>query len=144
MTPLLNIDLHTQTSHNISVQYPSHRHLPEKSCPSCLRILIMSLLFKDRIEIMKEIMPWLFSLLRHGLAYIYIYIYIYIYPLYPLKTSENLQVFWCFQGIKISNTGLQWVKDPIVTATWLNFDHTQSKIKKWSKKIKLPQMRFFL
>ena len=29
--------------------------------------------------------------------------------LYPLKTSENLKVFWCFQGVKKSNTGLSWV-----------------------------------
>ena len=26
--------------------------------------------------------------------------------LYPLKTSENLRVFWCFQGVQKSNTGL--------------------------------------
>ena len=29
--------------------------------------------------------------------------------LYPLKTSENLKVFWCFQGVKQCNTGLKWV-----------------------------------
>ena len=27
---------------------------------------------------------------------------------------------------------------------WLNFDHTQSNIKKWLEKIKLPQKKFFL
>ena len=35
--------------------------LPEKLCLHCLRILIMSLLFKDPIVIMKQIMPWLFK-----------------------------------------------------------------------------------
>ena len=35
-------------------------------------------------------------------------------------------------------------KDPIVTVTWLNFDHAQSNSKKKPKKIKLPQMNFFL
>ena len=40
---------------------------------------------------------------------------------------------------------MSWLfEDPIVTVNWLNFDHTQSNTKKWSEKIKLPQMRFFL
>ena len=47
--------------HIISIQYPSHKCLPEKSCLHCLRILIMSWLFKDPVVIMKEIMPWLFK-----------------------------------------------------------------------------------
>ena len=29
--------------------------------------------------------------------------------LYPLKTSENPKVFWCFQGLKQWNTRLKWV-----------------------------------
>ena len=52
---LLNIGLHTLTS-NIFTQYPLHKRLPEKSCPDCLKILIMFLLFKDPIVIMNEIM----------------------------------------------------------------------------------------
>ena len=35
--------------------------ITEKSCLHCLRILVMSWLFKDPVVIMKEIMPWLFK-----------------------------------------------------------------------------------
>ena len=38
----------------------SNSILPEKSCLHCLKILIMSWLFKDTVVIMKEIVPWLF------------------------------------------------------------------------------------
>ena len=39
---------------------------------------------------------------------------------------------------------MSWLfKDPTVTVAWLNFDHAQSNSKKWPKKIKLPQMKFF-
>ena len=31
--------------------------------------------------------------------------------LYPLKTSENLTVFWCFQGVEKWCIGNEWVKD---------------------------------
>ena len=51
----------THKHHIISIKYPSHKCLPEKSCPYCLRILIISWLFKDPVVIMKEIMPWLFK-----------------------------------------------------------------------------------
>ena len=30
--------------------------------------------------------------------------------LHPLKTSENLKVFWCFQGVWKSNAGRSWIK----------------------------------
>ena len=30
--------------------------------------------------------------------------------LYPLKTSENLAVFWCFQGVKKGCIGNEWFK----------------------------------
>ena len=30
--------------------------------------------------------------------------------LYPLKTSENLTVFWCFQGVGKECIGSKWVK----------------------------------
>ena len=40
---------------------------------------------------------------------------------------------------------MSWLfKDPIVTVAWLSFDHAQSNSKKWPKKVKLPQMSFFL
>ena len=45
----------------ISMQYLSQKCLPEKSCLDCLKILIMSWLFKDPVVIMKEIMSWLFK-----------------------------------------------------------------------------------
>ena len=51
----------TYKHHIISIQYPSHKCLPEKSCLECLRILIMSWIFKDPVVIMKEIMSWLFK-----------------------------------------------------------------------------------
>ena len=30
--------------------------------------------------------------------------------LYPLKTSENRKVFWCFQGVEKGCIGNEWVK----------------------------------
>ena len=30
--------------------------------------------------------------------------------LYPLKTSENLTIFWCFQGVEKVLIGIKWVK----------------------------------
>ena len=40
---------------------------------------------------------------------------------------------------------ISWLfKDTIVTMTCLNFDHVQPYSKKWPKKIKLAQMKFFL
>ena len=51
----------THKHHIITIQYPPHKCLPEKSCLHCLRILIMSWLFKDPVVIMKEIMSWLFK-----------------------------------------------------------------------------------
>ena len=45
----------------IFIQNPSQKCLLEKSFLDCLRILIMSWLFKDAVVIMKEIMSWLFK-----------------------------------------------------------------------------------
>ena len=45
----------------IYIPYSSYKRLPEKPCPYCLRILIMSQLFKDPVVITKEIMFWLFK-----------------------------------------------------------------------------------
>ena len=41
---------------------------------------------------------------------------------------------------------VSWFKDPIVTVAGLNFDHTNQTVKNdlKAKKIKLPQMKFFL
>ena len=35
--------------------------------------------------------------------------------LYPLKTSENLTVFWCFQEVKKGFFGSKWVNVPLKT-----------------------------
>ena len=51
----------THKHHMMSIQYPSNKCLPEKSCLDCLRILIMFWLFKDPAVIMKVIMSWLFK-----------------------------------------------------------------------------------
>ena len=85
----------THKPYIISIQYLSHKCLPEK-CIHSLRILIMSWLFKDPVVIMEEIMSWLF-------------------------------------------------KDPINSGL-AQFDHAQSNSKNGlrAKKIKLPQMNFFL
>ena len=37
--------------------------------------------------------------------------------LYPLKTSENLTVFWCFQGVEKECIGNKWVKDALKIQT---------------------------
>ena len=36
--------------------------------------------------------------------------------LYPLKTSENRYVFWCFQGVEKERIGNKWFKDSIIEA----------------------------
>ena len=35
--------------------------------------------------------------------------------LYPLKASENLTVFWCFQGVEKRSISEAWVKDAFTT-----------------------------
>ena len=34
--------------------------------------------------------------------------------LYPLKTSENRDVFWCFQGVEKVCTGNEWAKEYLI------------------------------
>ena len=34
--------------------------------------------------------------------------------LYPLKTSQNLTVFWRFQGVEKRSIGNEWVSDMII------------------------------
>ena len=55
------ISTSTHKHHIISIQHPAHKCLTEKSCLDCLKILIMSRLFKHPVVIMKEIMSWLFK-----------------------------------------------------------------------------------
>ena len=48
--------------------------------------------------------------------------------LYPLKTSENLKVFWCFQGVEKGCTGNEWVKNTLTTVKQKNlFDFLLDK-----------------
>ena len=44
---------------------------------------------------------------------------------------------WLFKdSVVIRKEIMSWFfKDPIVTVAWLNFDHTQSHIKKWPEKL---------
>ena len=59
--------------------------------------------------------------------------------LYPLKTSENLTVFWCFQGVEKGCIGNEWVKQivywwlPHLSLHWLimrvGFEVKGSKLK---------------
>ena len=39
--------------------------------------------------------------------------------LYPMKTSENLTIFWCFQGVEKGSIRSKWVKDSILTVEWV-------------------------
>ena len=59
--------------------------------------------------------------------------------LYPLKTSENLQIF-CFQGVQKSNTGLFLVTlfrvvffQPQFTLQWLTQPDLESRFVVWSQ-----------
>ena len=54
--------------HHISIQYPSHKYLPERSCLDCLWILIMFWLFKNPVVSMKEIMSWIEIHSKSGLT----------------------------------------------------------------------------
>ena len=59
--------------------------------------------------------------------------------LYPLKTSENLTVFWCFRGVEKGCIGNEWVKEivywrlPRLSLHWLimrvGFEIKESKHK---------------
>ena len=40
--------------------------------------------------------------------------------LYPLKTSENLTVFWCFQGVEKECIGNKWVKQELISDRKIN------------------------
>ena len=54
---------------------------------------------------------------------------------YPLKTSENLTVFWCFQGVEKGCIGNEWVEDAkimpvILTKYQINWSMFQRKVAK--------------
>ena len=51
---------------------------------------------------------------------------------------------WLFKDpVVIMKENHVLTKDPVVTVAWLNFNQAHSNSKKWPKKIKLPQMKFF-
>ena len=61
-----------------------------------------------------------FHVFRYSVVVIWKYlpVSLYINPfvpdapfLFPLKTSENLTVFWCFQGVEKGCTANEWVRD---------------------------------
>ena len=47
----------------------------------------------------------------------------------PLKTSEKLKVFWCFQGVSKKISGMKWVKRPSNKLKNVNFNIENTKIK---------------
>ena len=124
--------------HHIFIQYPSHKCLPMKSCLDCLRILIMSWLFKDPVVIMKEIMSWLFKdpvvIMKEIMSWLF------KDPVVIMKEIMS----WLFQDpVVIMKEIMSWLfKDPIVTVAWLNFDHVQSNSKKWPKKSNCTKWNF--
>ena len=49
-----------------------------------------------------------------GIHFCNIFLLLTIAPfLYPLETSENLTVFWCFQGVEKRWIRNKWVKEPL-------------------------------
>ena len=48
--------------------------------------------------------------------------------LYPLKTSENLTVFWCFQEVDKGCIGNEWIK-----TCWCLSVKQETKGKNWTK-----------
>ena len=47
--------------------------------------------------------------------------------LYPLKTSENLKIFWCFKEVEKGYTGYEWVRPP--WSIELNFSENKIYLK---------------
>ena len=53
--------------------------------------------------------------------------------LYPLKTSENLTIFWCFQGIERECIGNEWVNmfawlTVLTKLTTLHYNRSQMSV----------------
>ena len=60
--------------------------------------------------------------------------------LYPLKTSENLAVFWCFQGVEKGCIGNEWVKRKLMYKS-KQVSIKISKISKFSFTFKLNEKK---
>ena len=54
--------------------------------------------------------------------------------LYPLKTLENLSVFWCFQVVLQCNTGLKWVNQSqqLIIFLFRKFTQVYGLLNTWS------------
>ena len=53
--------------------------------------------------------------------------------LYPLKTEENLTVFWCFQGVEKGCIGNEWVNPFLANAPIIYLSKTSKSL--WSSDI---------
>ena len=69
--------------------------------------------------------------------------------LYPLKTSENLKVFWCFQGVEKGCIGNKWVNFFLKIAPpksrrlpWGNWSQKYLKLK-FSDRVKVSRFEIF-
>ena len=51
--------------------------------------------------------------------------------LYPLKTSENCNIFWCFQVLEKGCIGKEWVKDRIFDSAFIWENIGQKKPALW-------------
>ena len=117
----------------------SHKCLPEKSCLDCLRILIMSWLFKDPVVIMKEIMSWLFQdpvvIMKEIMSWLF------KDPIVIMKEIMS----WLFKDpVVIMKEIMSWLfKVSIVTVAWLSFNHAQSNSKNVLKRSNFTRWNFF-
>ena len=51
--------------------------------------------------------------------------------LYPLKTSENLTVFWCFQGVEKGCIGNSWVNQQKINKYQIKLQEVHEKLEFW-------------
>ena len=96
------------------MQYPPHKCLPEKLCLHCLRILIMSWMFKDPVVIMKVIIEDFFKWMNFFSLKTTHRIFMYLLARFILQTFlEILRVDPELRGCAIFGTKmayLSWTK----------------------------------
>ena len=74
-----------------------------------------------------------FSFLRISLIFVFNYFNPFVPNssfLYPLKTSENRKVLWCFQGVEKGFIGNEWVSSCRCNNMFGNLDSIKRKWKK--------------
>ena len=68
--------------------------------------------------------------------------------LYPVKTSENRKVSWCFQGEEKECIGNEWVKDPVRHLWSCAFakivDRVERAIERWLTQLILSRFNLML